>query len=72
MRLWSTREVDDSGDEAIPAPVEITPIMEYTMEGADAEGLADRLVVTIPEQEDISSRRVSLLVKGLDGSWDRL
>jgi hypothetical protein len=67
MRLWSKRE-EDSADEAIPAPVGIEAIMEYSMaEGEVPEG------VTIPGEETISSRRVECLkVRQPDGSWKAL
>ena len=61
MRLWSKRE-DDSEDLVIPAPVGIDKIMEYGMDGADPEGLVDRLEnVTELHGPSLSSRRVNIL-----------
>lgn len=75
MRMWSKRE--DEADEIIPAPADIRPILEYSMEGAEVpEG------VTIPGRENISSGGVAFgfstagdgeaYVRRADGTWEVL
>lgn len=57
MRMWSRRE-EDSADEAIPAPVGISAILEYSMR---EPGAAVPEGVTVSGEETISSRRVGPL-----------
>lgn len=58
----------DSIDESIPAPVEIAPILEYSMRGA---AVPDG--VTVSGGETISSRRIEdVQFKDEDGEWKPL